>query len=85
MATVSLRECRFVKAWLTQCRHRGLELESCDLSQANLLHTPLKGLDLTSCRLDEVSLAAEDLAGSTMNIYQAAQFARLLGIRVRTE
>ena len=76
---------RLSKAWITQCRHRGLELTRCDLTQASLHHTPLKGLDFTSCQLDQVSLSAEDLDGSIMNIYQAAQFARLLGIQVRSE
>lgn len=82
-ASVLVDDCDLSGAWLTECRHRQLELRQVKLCSASLFHTPLKGLDLTGCRIDDITVAAEDLPGVIVDTWQAAGLARLLGVVVK--
>ena len=59
-------------------------LEGCDLSGAELYGTSLAGLDLRSCGVQgiRVSENCAELRGAKMDMFQAAEMARLLGIEI---
>lgn len=56
----------------------------CNLKNATLFRTNLMGIDLTSSRIDGVvvSDSMDEIKGSKMDLYQAADFARKLGVLI---
>lgn len=52
---------------------------------ANLSGTLLRGMDLTTDSLEGLLLGGEELRGAVVTPYQAAGFARLLGLTVKWE
>lgn len=82
---VRLEECDFSAANLSEWRHKGLSLARSKFFRTSFFKTPLAGLDFTDSELEGVvvSDAAAELKGATVNVRQAAQLARLLGVTVR--
>lgn len=70
---------------LTNSRLKTLCFAQADLSGAMLTGTPLKGLDLRGCTLTNVSCSetCRELQGAVVDVLQAAQLARLLGVVIR--
>ncbi len=72
-------------AWFSECRHKGLVLEECTLIRTSFFKTMLKGLDFTTSRMEgiTVSNSGEELRGAIVNVQQAAELARVLGVVIR--
>lgn len=70
--------------WLS-AKLDGAAWKGCRLDGANLSGTSLRGMDLTTDSLEGLLLGGEELRGATVTPYQAAGFARLLGLEVKWE
>lgn len=73
------------EAFLAQCRHKGLVLRECTLMGTSFFGTLMNGLDFTDCRMEGivVSDAGKELRGAIVNVSQAADLARVLGLVIR--
>ncbi|WP_418718376.1 pentapeptide repeat-containing protein [Candidatus Allofournierella merdipullorum] len=80
-----LEECDFSAASLAEWRHKGLSLAHSRFFRTSFFKTPLAGLDFTDSELEGVTVSddAAELKGATVNVRQAAELARLLGVIVR--
>lgn len=75
----------FTEASLSECRHKQWSFGDCTFIKTSFFKTPLKGMDFTTSRLEGavVSTEATELRGAVVNIEQAADLARLLGLVIR--
>lgn len=82
---VLLADCDFTGASLSECRHKGLALQTSRFVKTSFFKTPLAGLDFTSSQLEGavVSDTGAELRGAVVNTAQAADLARVLGVVVR--
>ena len=85
-----LREVRFSSSALTgsffsRCTFTGVEFQQCDLNQVNFFHTPLEHVDLTTCTIDVLVLSehCDELKGAVVDLYQAAELSRRMGLVVK--
>lgn len=69
----------FFQAKLNTC-----EFDDADLAECIFLGTPLKGIDLSNSRLDKASFSDHfpELRGAVLNRDQAAELARVFGIKL---
>lgn len=86
---------RFERACIKDCDMRGTFLARCslkstvfsetDFTEGEFYYTSLSGMDLTSCKIFGVRFSdgASELKGVTVDIYQAAELARLLGVKIK--
>ncbi len=63
------------------------EAGSITVYQYGIFKTPLKDLDFTTCILEGISVSTEgnELKGALVNVYQAAELAKLLGIVIKED
>lgn len=61
------------------------QMEDCRFIATDFFRTPLKDLDFTTCTLEGISVSdgGSELQGAVVNLYQAAELARLLGVIVK--
>ena len=54
----------------------------CDLKNANVFKTSLMGIDLTSSRIEGIVISdsMEEIKGAKIDLFQAADFMRKLGV-----
>ena len=73
------------EAFLAQCRHKGLVFRECTLMGTSFFGTLLYGLDFTRSRMEGivVSDTGKELRGAIVNVSQAADLARVLGLVIR--
>lgn len=73
------------EAFLAQCRHKGLVFRECTLVRTSFFETLMNGLDFTNCRMEGivVSDTGKELRGAIVNVSQAADLARVLGLIIR--
>lgn len=85
LENVRLEECDFSAASLSEWRHKGLSLAHSKFFRTSFFKTPLAGLDFTDSELEGVVVSdtATELKGAAVNVRQAAELARLLGVTVR--
>lgn len=77
--------CDFSESFLTACVLKQVTFRENRLARTSFFGTPLRGMDFTSCQMEEV-LVSEDgaeLAGAKVDVYQAAEFAKLFGLLVK--
>lgn len=69
----------------SDCPLKAVQFTHTDLQQAQFFKTYLKGIDLTSCQIDGLSVSDRmtELRGAIVDLYQAAELARMLGIEIR--
>lgn len=86
----SLEQIRWENAQLQEalfadCPLKAVSFAESDLRQAQFFKTYLKGIDLTSCQIDGLSVSDQmtELKGAVVDLYQAADLARMLGIVIR--
>ena len=81
----TLQECDFTDSFLTNCQLKDVVLRDNRFIRTSFIRTSLKGLDFTSGELMEAQVSEDgrELAGAKVDIYQAAEFARLLGLVVK--
>lgn len=74
-----------VECMVTQAALKQLSFAGADLSGACFSGTPLKGLDLRGCTVTNLSCSEDnrELRGAVVDLLQAAELARLLGVVIR--
>lgn len=80
-----LNGCDLQESYLEECRLKKTGLNRVKLNRANLFGTALRGLDLRSCEIEGILISDEkkELAGAVVDLYQAAELARLMGLVIR--
>lgn len=68
---------------ITECKLSNLALKKSLFIGTSFFKTPLKGIDLTECEIDGMLVSGEELKGLTVNVYQAAELSKLLGLVVK--
>lgn len=76
-------DCR--EALFSDCPLKAVRFDHTNLQQTQFFKTYLKGIDLTSCEIDGLSVSERltELQGAVVDLYQAAELARMLGIIIR--
>ncbi len=72
-------------AGMSMCEQKDLEIHSCRLEHAEFFQTRLNGVDLSDSEIDDLTVTPESLQGLTVNEEQAAAFAALFGLIVKTK
>lgn len=80
-----IESCDMRGAFLARCTLENTEFSETDFSEGEFYYTPLSGMDLTSCKIFGVRFSdgAAELKGATVDVYQAAELARLLGVNIK--
>ncbi len=78
-------DCDCREALFSDCPLKDVTFSQTGLQQAQFFKTYLKGIDLTTCSLDGLSVSERmtELQGAVVDLYQAADLARMLGIVIR--
>ena len=68
-----------------QCKCKGVTFSQVRLQNASFFKTPLKGMDFTTCDIKGLVLSDEcsEVRGAVMDLYQAAELAKRLGIVIK--
>ncbi len=80
-----IESCDMRGAFLARCSLENTEFSETDFSEGEFYYTSLSGMDLTSCKIFGVRFSdgASELKGATVDVYQAAELARILGINIK--
>ncbi len=84
LKNVRLTDCDFSSALICSTEIKNIELKNVKLINSTFFKTPLKDVNLTDCIIDGlvVSDSGAELRGATVDVYQAAMFAKLLGLNI---
>ena len=76
--------CDFKEAFMSEAKLKAIRLSNVDLTHVDFYKTPLKGIDLSDCTITGIMLSDTyaELRGAKINVYQAAEVARLFGVQV---
>lgn len=79
-----MRNCNLKEAAFSAVRLAKPEWENIDFSRTEFFGTKLKGVDLSSCNIEGivVSESCSELKGAKIDVFQAAEIARILGIEI---
>lgn len=79
------KESSFESASLTECKVKSLQCEKVEFLNTNFFRTPLKGIDFTKSTITGMVVSAEgtELKGVIVDLYQAAELAKLFGVIIR--
>lgn len=82
---VLLSGCDLQDGYMEECVFKKTVFHSMRLNRVNFFHTSLKGIDLRGSELEGLTVSDErkELKGAVVDLYQAAELARLLGIVVK--
>lgn len=85
-----LEQCEIVSSdladtFFASCTFKQLTASEAQFTRAEFFRTPLKGIDFTTCALDGISVSetGKELSGAIVNIFQAAELARLFEIIIK--
>ena len=69
---------------MSEVKYKGIKLNQVNFTHVDFFKTPLKGVDLSDCTIDGilVSDTYAELRGAKINMFQAAELARLLGVQI---
>lgn len=82
---IKFENCLMDNSVFLESRLEKLAFENCSLVGANFTNTPLKGVDFSSDQIEGLLLSGSELAGAQVNMYQAAQLAKLLGLTIKED
>ncbi len=84
LKNVKLTDCDFSSALICSTEIKNIELKNVKLISSTFFKTPLKDVNLADCIIDGliVSDSGAELRGATVDVYQAAMFAKLLGLNI---
>lgn len=70
---------------IAQCKCKNVQWEKVNLKNTSFFHTSLGGMDLSDCDIAGLVLSDtnEELKGATVDLYQAAELAKRLGIIIK--
>ncbi|MFR2154784.1 MAG: pentapeptide repeat-containing protein [[Eubacterium] siraeum] len=82
LQTVAVTDTDFSSALFSSCEIKQTELKNVTLARSVFFGTKLAGLDFTSCNIEglTVSDTGAELKGAKVDVWQAAMFAKLLGL-----
>ena len=81
---ILISDCDFSSSLICSAELKNITLKNVKLVKATFFKTPLKDVNLTDCIIDGlvVSDNGAELRGATVDVYQAAMFAKLLGLNI---
>lgn len=84
LKNTELSDCDLSSSLICSAELKNIILKNVKLVNTTFFKTPLKDINLTDCIIDGliVSDNGAELRGATVDVYQAAMFARLLGLNV---
>lgn len=73
--------------FFAQCTFELLKVSHSQFTRAEFFHTALKGIDFTTCKLEGICISSEgkELAGVVVDLYQAADLSKILGVVIKEE
>lgn len=76
--------CNIRESFMSEVRLKKTVFKKTDLTGTDFFHTPLKGVDLSDCTIDGIMVSDRftELAGLKVSLLQAAELARLMGIKI---
>lgn len=82
---IAISHSDFSDAFVTGCRLKGVLFNALQLVKTSFFDTPLRGIDFTSSRMEGIVVSAKgaELQGAVVNLRQAADLAKLLGVVIR--
>jgi uncharacterized protein YjbI with pentapeptide repeats len=85
MNVVELVNSNFTSASIAECKLKNLICSQTEFINTNFFKTPLKGIDFTNCTITGMIVSNEgtELKGAIVDLYQAAELAKLFGIIIR--
>lgn len=78
-----INSCNLELSIICNLKHKNLSFNDCNLTSTNFSKTSLKNIDLSSNIINGIILYPEDLKGSIMTEYQALEFVKILGIKIK--
>lgn len=71
---------------ISQCKCKGVAWSGTRLTEASFFKTSLRGMDFTTCDISGLSLSDElmELKGAVVDLYQAAELAKRLGLVIKS-
>ena len=64
-------------------KFKNMKFLSNDLKESEFIKTNMKDIDLSDSFIDGISVSSEYLKGLTINMYQAIEFTKILGINIK--
>lgn len=82
---LSASDCEMHNAIFSECKLKAVEWRNVRFISTDFFKTPLKGIDFSRCEIENLLVSDDhmELRGAIVNTFQAADFARLLGLVVR--
>jgi uncharacterized protein YjbI with pentapeptide repeats len=82
---VRFLESQLKGSFLTQCYFKDVIWNQADLEKASLFKTSLRGADLTTSKINGLILSddGKEISGAIVDLYQAAELSRYLGIVIK--
>lgn len=82
---LSVVDCEMHNAIFSECTLKSIEWRNVQFVNTDFFKTPLKGIDFSRCEIENLLVSDNhtELQGAIVNTFQAADFARLLGLVVR--
>lgn len=84
---VRFLESQLKGSFFTQCHFKDVIWNQADLEMASLFKTSLRGADFTTSKISGLILSDEgkEISGAIVDLYQAAELSRYLGIVIKNE
>lgn len=82
---MKVEQTQLKSANLAQCKCKNIYWNSVELTNTSFFHTPLRGIDLRRCQIAGLVLSDqnEELKGVVVDIYQAAELSKRLGLVIK--
>ena len=79
-----IRGCSLREAFLSEVRFKKTICSRTDFTGVDFFKTLLRGMDLSDCTIDNIMVSDQytELAGVKVNLFQAAELAKLMGLRL---
>ena len=83
---IRFSDCRIQGGSLTQCRCKAVEWNRVNLENASFFKTMMKGMDFTSSTIQGLTISdgCGEVRGAVVDLYQAAELAKYLGIVIKS-
>lgn len=79
-----INECEMREAFMSECKLKKTTFSNVNFTRTDFFGTMLKGLDFSDCIIDGIMVSEHfnELNGLKLNVMQAADIAKLLGIKI---
>lgn len=76
--------CCMRESFLSQVKFKKTVCSKTDFTSTDFFRTPLKGMDLSDCNIDNIMVSDQytELSGMKVNLFQAAELAKLIGVKI---